>query len=573
MSEPEPRRRRRRIVLTVTAVVVVLLLGSAYVGAYVFTGERVPAGTTVMGVDIGGMTGPAAQRRLSAQLADEATRPIVLQHQGRRFPINPSDAGLRLDVESTVLNAGGGRSWNPMRMLDVLTGPESRVEPVVDLDRAALEQAIGEATADIETEPAEGALSFDRAGRPKVTEPVVGKTVDVQAAADAVEQRYLTSRHVVRLPVDAVRPSLAGGDFDDAVDEVVTRVTSGPVTLQLPGDSVSVPVRAFAPAVRFTVDSGSLRPTVDDRRVRSAVVRALRGTGEAPQPATVVLRDGRPVVVPDQPGVTVSPDEAADAVRRVLTEDDADRTVEVGTQVARASFTTADARALGITEPVSDAVTYYPHAEYRNINQSRAAELINGTVVEPGETFSFNETVGERTEANGFTKGFIISNGVFAEELGGGVSQVVTTTYNAAFFAGMVDVEHTPHSFYIDRYPVGREATVAWPSVDLKFRNDTPYGVLIQAWVVPSTPSTSGEMHVRMWSTDYWDITAGVSERYDFTPHKTRYDDSDECVPNTGYSGFSVDVYRTFRREGSSEVVKRESQHVTYTPADTVICE
>ena len=69
---------------------------------------------------------------------------------------------------------------------------------------------------------------------------------------------------------------------------------------------------------------------------------------------------------------------------------------------------------------------------------------------------------------------------------------MATTTFNAMFFAGLEDVEHKPHSFYIDRYPVGREATVAWGAVDLRFRNDTPYGVLIDARVTPSTPSAPG---------------------------------------------------------------------------------
>ena len=82
-------------------------------------------------------------------------------------------------------------------------------------------------------------------------------------------------------------------------------------------------------------------------------------------------------------------------------------------------------------------------------------ELIDGTVLKPGETFSLNDTVGERTAENGFVKGFIIENGIFKEDYGGGVSQSATTTFNAAFFAGLEDVEHKPHSFYIDRYPVG----------------------------------------------------------------------------------------------------------------------
>jgi vancomycin resistance protein YoaR len=94
---------------------------------------------------------------------------------------------------------------------------------------------------------------------------------------------------------------------------------------------------------------------------------------------------------------------------------------------------------------VSRFTTDFPHSPYRNTNLGRAAELIDGTILEPGETFSLNDTVGERTAANGFTKGIIISNGVFKEDFGGGVSQVATTTFNAAFFAGLEDVEHKPH--------------------------------------------------------------------------------------------------------------------------------
>jgi hypothetical protein len=79
-------------------------------------------------------------------------------------------------------------------------------------------------------------------------------------------------------------------------------------------------------------------------------------------------------------------------------------------------------------------------------------------------------------------------------------------------------------------------------------------------------------MHVEMYSTKFWDIDAGVSERFSFTSPSTRVLSSDDCVPTTGYSGFTVDVYRVFRKPGSSDVVKRETQRVTYIPADTVIC-
>jgi hypothetical protein len=197
---------------------------------------------------------------------------------------------------------------------------------------------------------------------------------------------------------------------------------------------------------------------------------------------------------------------------------------------------------------------------------------VNGTVLKPGETFSLNDTVGERTAENGFAKGYIISDGVYKEDFGGGVSQVATTLFNAAFFAGLEDVEHKPHSFYIDRYPIGREATVVWGALDLKFKNDTPHGVLIESWVNPSTPSSSGSMNVRFWSTKYWDITAGVSDRYNVTKEETRYLQGENCVPHEGYGGFDIDVFRYFRRAGSDELVRKETMHTTYTPSDTVVC-
>src|SRR5690606_7531671 len=145
--------------------------------------------------------------------------------------------------------------------------------------------------------------------------------------------------------------------------------------------------------------------------------------------------------------------------------------------------------------------TYFPYAEYRNTNIGRAAELINGTLLEPGDTFSLNGEVGERTEENGFVAGSMLSGGKFKAELRGGVSQSATTTYNAMFFAGLEDIEHQPHTLYIDRYPAGREATVAWPTLDLKFRNNTDYGVLVQTVFKRATPDSRGSLTVKMWST------------------------------------------------------------------------
>ena len=114
-------------------------------------------------------------------------------------------------------------------------------------------------------------------------------------------------------------------------------------------------------------------------------------------------------------------------------------------------------------------------------------------------------------------------------------------------------------------------ALLALPVVPAGAANQT-VSVVDDAFVPSSVTVSQGEMHVEMYSTKFWDIKAGVSERYNYTSPETRYISSDDCVPTTGYSGFSVDVYRSFRKPGSSELVKKETQSVTYIPADTVIC-
>jgi vancomycin resistance protein YoaR len=298
----------------------------------------------------------------------------------------------------------------------------------------------------------------------------------------------------------------------------------------------------------------------------------MRTIAPAPEDATVRLVAGRPRVVPGKPGVTFDPRDVTSRFLGVLTASGEGRTLEAKSVPAKPDRTTAEARRLGVRERVSAFTTHFPYAAYRNVNLTRAAQLIDGTLLEPGDTFSLNDTVGERTARNGFAKGFIISDGVFREDFGGGVSQVATTTFNAAFFAGLEDVEHKPHSFYIDRYPVGREATVAWGAVDLRFRNDTPYGVLISANVQKSTPSQQGAMNVAMYSTKVWDIKAEQSPRYNITAPATRRLSGPECVPNVGYGGFDIDVYRLFYKVGSSTLERRERMHTTYTPSDSVVC-
>ncbi len=141
---------------------------------------------------------------------------------------------------------------------------------------------------------------------------------------------------------------------------------------------------------------------------------------------------------------------------------------------------TAWAKKLGITKQVSSFTTYHPAVQPRVHNIHLAADVLNNTVVEPNQVFSLNQKLRPRTPEKGYVKAPILVEDGFGEDYGGGISQLTTTLYNAVFFGGYVDLDHSPHHFYISRYPMGREATINYPSVDLKFRNDTKHGVLIR---------------------------------------------------------------------------------------------
>ncbi len=149
--------------------------------------------------------------------------------------------------------------------------------------------------------------------------------------------------------------------------------------------------------------------------------------------------------------------------------------------VLQPQLTTAEAEKIKPKEVISTFTTYFPDNPPRTNNIKIAARTLNGTFVAPGKQFSLNGTLGKRTPEKGYAEAPVIMNGRLVKDYGGGVSQVSTTTFNAAFFSGVRIDEHTPHSFYISRYPEGREATVSWPDVDQKWTNDTGYGIIIQA--------------------------------------------------------------------------------------------
>ncbi|AWB93042.1 VanW family protein [Aeromicrobium chenweiae] len=564
-----PVKKRKRHWFRNTLLLVIVLAGALYVAGYFLTGSRMPANAMIGGVDVGGKSPSAARTLVDRELSQRADRPIELTHGKKDFQIAPKDAGLALDVDGTVEAAGGRRSWDPRDMIALFAG-DHETDPVLDVDDALLQSTIGTISESVDKDVVEAQITFPD-GKPVARKPKPGLVVSKSDTADAIRSTYLVSDKPITVPTVEVEPSVDEDALADAMDTTAKTAVSGPVTLSVGDKDVELPVSAYAPALVIRVENGRLTPRLDAKKLAGPLTDSTTGIGKKAVDATVRIQNGKPVVVPGKEGLGLQPKEMATKLVPVLSRTGDERTLEVEAKVVKPLFTTKDAKALKITEKISEFETSFPYAEYRNTNQGRAAELMDGTLIKPGETFSFNDVVGERTEANGFVNGTVINGGVFREELGGGVSQVATTMYNAGFFGGMDDVEHHPHAFYIDRYPVGREATVYFGSLDLRWKNPTKYGVLVRSYVKKSTPSSPGRMHVELWSTKVWDkIEAGRSERRNGRTPGTQYDDTNRCVPQGPVEGFDIDIYRTFFRDGKK--VKTETDTANYQAADRVVC-
>jgi vancomycin resistance protein YoaR len=558
------------VVLAVVGTVVVML-GAVYLVSFLMAGDKLPKNAQISGVSVGGLSRSAAVDTLTRELAPRAAQPIEVSVGGKTSQILPPEAGLAVDYAASVDAAGGGRSFDPRKIFRVLTGG-SATSAVVVVDEVKLDAAVQDLASKVDQTPRDAALAY--AGT-KVNQTAArrGVTLEQQAAATAIEDSFLVATAPVDLPAEVVEPDVTDAEADKVRKNVAAPAVAASIKVKAgAAGTFTITPLMIAKSLTFPAENSTLVAKLDGaalRRNAESAVKTVELT--KPKDATVRLVDGRPQVVAAVNGTEVAADDLQKAVEPALTESGSGRSVKVELSGAKAKFSTADARNLGIKEVTGEFTTSYPYATYRNINIGRAAQLINNTLLKPGETFSLNRIVGERTAANGFVPGYVIKSGKFKKELGGGVSQSATTTFNAMFFAGLKDIQHRPHTLYIDRYPAGREATVAWPTLDLKFQNDTKYGVLVQAYRVNGSPGRKGSITVRMWSTKVYDkVVATNPVRSNFTTGRDIEDDAPDCEPQAPVPGFDVSYARLFYNDGT--VVKREKFFWRYAPTDRIRC-
>ena len=554
-SPPSPRRW----LLLGGAVLLALLL--AYVAAAVALGGRVPRGTTVSGVDVGGQGAAAARTTLTTRFGPTADEPVVLTSSAGKVEVAPRDVGLALDVDASV-DRLVGFSLSPAALWRHLAGGGEQAA-VVTADDNAFAAVLDKARGELDAEPVEGSLSL-KGGKVTVKEPVTGTRTDTARTVGAVRRTW-PGRRTVAVVAEQVPPAVTAEELARVRTEFADLAVSAPVTVRVGEKSFSVAPRTFAPAIVLKADeSGRITPRADEKKL-STIVHAAAEKARVevePKDAVVTFSGRRPTVRPHVTGQVL---DDASVRREVWTAiSTPNRTATIATKAVEPTLTTEVARRTLPREKISSFTTYYQAGQPRVHNIKLAAKLINGTYVPPGEQFSMNAVLGERTAAKGYIEAGIIRDGRAATSFGGGISQVSTTIFNASFFAGVKLDAWTPHYYYISRYPEGREATISWPDLHNKFTNTTDGGILMQV------KTTDTSITVTYWGTKKYDVTATKSARYDIVQPKKYEDDGEKCIDQNPVVGFKVDVGRILKQGG--KVVKTEKYTTNYRPEDDVTC-
>jgi vancomycin resistance protein YoaR len=476
----------RNLVLFLVALVAAgLALGFAFAGSP----TTIANGVRIDGIDVGGLEASDARTLLERRSAALARTPVVFVGGGRRFRIAPVTLGVVPDWQAAVDAARRqGDGFGPFRGFRRLDAKVfgADVTPPVGVLNGPLQYELGLIARKVDQPERDAALVLHgtrvsvRPGRP-------GVRLDRRRAAAVVVDVLASLQRdglPVRLPLRRTAPRVRAASLARAARRARVAL-SAPVRLRLGPTTWALTPEKLAPLLQLP-SGGETQLRLGGPAADRWFVRFGRQVERKPRDAAFAVHGNAVDVVPARAGVVLDAARTAAAILAAALRP-RNRVAEVAVVATQPQRTTAAAERMGVTGVVGAYTTDYGGVPNRIHNVELVAHLIDGALIRPGETFSFNGTTGARTAAKGFLEAPVIVNGELTNGLGGGVCQVSTTVFNAAFEAGLPIVQRVNHALYISHYPQGRDATVDYPDVDLKFRNDTGRWLLLRTSVGPSS--------------------------------------------------------------------------------------
>ncbi|WP_410563110.1 VanW family protein [Amycolatopsis sp. cmx-4-61] len=575
---PETPARKLRKGLARAMMAIGLALGIfviLYAIDLVVSAGDVPRGVTVAGIDVGGLSHAEAEARLRRELEPRLIRPVVVHGGDVQAQLLPSQSGLGLDWPNT-LGLAGHQPLSPItRIMSFFTSREVGVATRTDPNRLA--QAVQELAQGKLNHPAtEGSVGFtpiagsDGGVTAYPVLPRQGQQLtDVGGAVHTVTDHWLDPGGVkLAMAITPVRATAAG--VQAAWQQIVVPAVAEPVVVHGEGKDVPLKPATIASAFQFApVEGGALEVRIDQGKLQAALKDDLASTETDGKDAQIVFTGDQPTVEPSEDARKVDWEKTFRPLIDVLKKTDG-RDLPVVYSASAPTVTTDAARALGIKEVIGEFTTAGLSGPAATNNRTLAAR-VSGTIVKPGETFSLGGRSGPRTADAGYVPAPVDEDGTGPDVVGGGVSQLASTLYNAAYLAGLADAGHLDHDHYLDRYPAGRDAKAVnadGSPVELKVTNDAATGIAIQASV------SGGSVTVRIWGTRHFRVEGqtGAQTPGDPPPIQFGSGGSGSCRPSIGTSGFSVTDTRVLYDVASGAEVRRTSHTATYGPRPTVLC-
>jgi vancomycin resistance protein YoaR len=545
---------------------VAVAVALAVIGERLVYRDRVLPGVSVSGVAVASKDSDAVRDRLRAQARELETKPLPVRAGKTNLSLDPAAIEYRVDVAATADAAEeAGRSWNPLAQVlgaALRRFRDDEVNVVASWNRQKLDEVLAAWDQQLVAGRRDAGLEF-RGAQVVEVPPVSGvglKRGEARGRIEAALRGGERDPDPVRVPVGPARPSVGAAAMRDAATRA-RAILAAPTDLIVDGATVTVAPDQLGGAMTATPKDGALELGIDPAKLREVLAPALAPFEAAPVDAHFTWSGPTVTIVPSTPGRVVDLAATAPAILA------GQRQVPVPVGEQQPERNTEWAQRLNITEMVSTFTTNHPAGQARVRNIHRACDLVSGTIVEPGETFSLNNAVGPRTPERGFVlaPAFATDEGFF-DAYGGGVSQFSTTVFNATFFGGYKDVKHTPHTIYISRYPLGREATLDYPGIDNQFQNDSGAGVLVTCSYTESSITV----------TYYGNKEGKVVEAegpivLEQTPPTTECVDPAAAQGEGGYTGYRVENYRVIRQPGRPDRRERFTWKYDMRP-QRVVC-
>ncbi|HLF25484.1 MAG TPA: VanW family protein [Anaerolineae bacterium] len=552
-------------------------------------GNRILPGARVWEADVSGLTLAEAERALAQRFTYVNDPILTLQAFGQTWPVAPSALGVRIDLAATAraayaLGRGDSALSALSTQLDMLSNG-AVIPPVIALDPAAAAAYLEARAAELNLEPRDANVSLDGL-TVMVTPAQNGRTLDVAATLALLSN---AARALQPATVDLVfvdRPAQIV-DVSAATQQLQTLI-SQPFTLYLehprPTDSVAswdMTLEQLAGLARVTpaADGTSLAVTLARDELAADLTDLANQIKVEPTNARFVFNDDTrelEVVAPSADGRELDADATLAAIETAITRGEHRAPIAVKEMLAEFKEGVT-AASLGITENVVTAQTFFAgSAAARAQNIAVAASKLHGVIVKPGEVFSFGQYLGDVSLNDGYAEALIIANGRTVQGVGGGVCQVSTTAFRAAFLGGYPIIERWPHAYRVGWYErgfgPGLDATVFVPEVDFKFKNDSPYHLLIETYV----NTTAGRLTFKFYSTgDGRQVSVSEPLVENVKPHGPDILEEDPTLPegerkqvDYAVDGADVTVRRTVMRAGA--VVSEDVVFTRYLPWQAV---